>query len=87
MLVNVSGGRRSATSLAELSAWCARRFGPREVSASAESRPFDLPWIVLDHTKATDLYGWRPEKDAATIFEEIAAHGERHPDWLELSHD
>ncbi len=81
--LNVSGGRRSATSLAQLSEWCARRFGPREVAASAETRPFDLPWVVLDHAKATAAFGWRPEIGPEAIFEEIAAHADANPDWLD----
>jgi CDP-paratose 2-epimerase len=81
-LVNVSGGAASATSLAQLSAWCADRFGPRDVAAMAEGRPYDLPWVVLDHAEATRRHGWKPVRTAATIFAEIAEHAEQHPDWL-----
>lgn len=82
-LVNVSGGAASATSLAQLSAWCTDRFGPREVGASPEGRPYDLAWVVLDHAEATRRHGWTPARSAAAIFTEIADHAERHPDWLE----
>jgi CDP-paratose 2-epimerase len=81
--VNVSGGEVSATSLSQLSAWCRDRFGPRDVGASPDSRPYDLPWVVLDHSEATRRHGWKPTRKAAAIFTEIAEHAERHPDWLQ----
>src|SRR5206468_2657398 len=49
---NVSGGVLSAISLAQLSDWCAHRFGKHEVASDPLPRPFDLPWIVLDSSKA-----------------------------------
>jgi CDP-paratose 2-epimerase len=82
-LVHASGGAASATSLAELSGWCAERFGPHDVAASRESRPYDLPWVVLDHATATGRHGWQPLRTAPSIFEEIADHAQRHPDWLD----
>ena len=87
-LVNVSGGAASATSLRQLSDWCAAQFGAHEVAADTAAtagRPFDLPWVVLDHAKATRLWDWRPLTPATAVFDEIAAHAEAHPDWLELS--
>jgi len=82
-LVNVSGGIESATSLAQLSAWCEDRFGPHKVEASPESRPYDLAWVVLDHGEATRRHAWRPTRTAARIFAEIADHAEQNPGWLE----
>lgn len=82
-LVNVSGGVASATSLAQLSAWCTDRFGPRDVAASPETRPYDLAWVVLDHAEVTRRHGWTSMRTAAAIFTEIADHAERHSDWLE----
>lgn len=82
-IFNASGGAASATSLAELSAWCATRFGHHDVGASALTRPYDLPWVVLDHAAATARHGWRPARTAISIFEEIADHAERHPGWLD----
>lgn len=84
-VLNVSGGAASATSLAELSGWCAERFGSHTVAESSEQRPYDLPWVVLDHSRATTLHGWRPEHDAHAIFEEIARHAEENPDWLDIT--
>jgi CDP-paratose 2-epimerase len=82
-LVNVSGGSASATSLAQLSAWCAGRFGPHPVGSAAETRPYDVPWVVLDHGLASEKHGWKPARGPEAIFEEIAAHAARHPHWLE----
>ena len=48
-------------------------------------RPFDIPWIVLDHAKATKLWGWNPATATAAILAEIATHAEQNPGWLELS--
>jgi CDP-paratose 2-epimerase len=84
-LANVSGGAASAMSLRQLSDWCAARYGPHAVLADGTPRPFDIPWIVLDHTKATRQWGWRPARSAAQVLEEIARHAEAHPDWLDLS--
>ncbi|MFZ3374523.1 MAG: NAD-dependent epimerase/dehydratase family protein, partial [Chthoniobacterales bacterium] len=44
-LQNLSGGVESATSLAQLSDWCAERFGRREVARDSTPRPFDIPWM------------------------------------------
>ena len=84
-IANFSGGAASAMSLKQLSAWCARRLGPHPVVEDGTPRPFDIPWIVLDHAKATRLWDWRPATPTAAILEEIAVHAEQHPGWLELS--
>ena len=81
-LVHASGGTASATSLAELSVWCRTRLGPHDVGASPATRPYDLPWVVLDHAAATERYGWQPARPPERIFEEIADHAERNPGWL-----
>jgi len=84
-LVNVSGGVGSAMSLKQLSAWCAQRFGARQVEPDGTPRLFDIPWLVLDHAKATRRWGWQPATPTAAILEEIAQHAEQNPGWLELS--
>jgi len=84
-VVNVSGGAASATSLRQLSDWCGRRFGAHTVAPDGAPRPFDLPWIVLDSAKAARLWDWRPQTPVAAILDEIAAHAQAHPDWLEVS--
>ncbi|HEX2099054.1 MAG TPA: NAD-dependent epimerase/dehydratase family protein, partial [Candidatus Synoicihabitans sp.] len=84
-VVNVSGGAVSAMSLRQLTAWCDERFGAHPVASDATPRPFDLPWVVLDHAKATALWSWRPSTSTAAILDEIAAHAEQNPDWLAVS--
>lgn len=71
-IFNVSGGEESATSLAQLSHWCRGHLGPHVVGTTAETRPYDLAWVVLDHTAVTARYGWRPRRTPADIFAEIA---------------
>ncbi|MBI5382635.1 MAG: NAD-dependent epimerase/dehydratase family protein [Opitutae bacterium] len=84
-IVNVSGSTASAMSLRQLSDWCAARFGPHTVGSDAAPRPFDIPWMVLDSTKAARIWGWQPQTPVAAILDEIAAHAAAHPDWLDLS--
>lgn len=84
-LANFSGGATSAMSLRQLSDWCAQRLGPHTVVQDGSPRPFDIPWIVLDHAKATRVWGWQPVTPTADILEEIARHAEQNPGWLELS--
>jgi len=84
-IINLSGGAESALSLRQLTAWCDERFGRHEVVSKPENRPFDIPWMVLDSTKAKKLWNWRPATTRVQILEEIARHAEAHPDWLELS--
>lgn len=84
-IANFSGGAASAMSLRQLSDWCAERFGPHPVVPDGTPRPFDIPWIVLDHAKASRLWAWQPATPTTAILEEIAAHAELNPGWLELS--
>ena len=84
-IANISGGATSAMSLKQLSDWCAGRFGPREVATDGKPRLFDIPWIVLDHSKAAKIWNWKPTLPTSDILEEIARHAESHPGWLELS--
>ena len=84
-IINLSGGAESAMSLRQLTAWCDERFGCHEVVSKPENRPFDIPWMVLDSTKARTLWNWQPAKSRNQILEEIALHAEAHPNWLEIS--
>ena len=84
-LQNVSGGRASAMSLAQLSSWCAERFGSHAVTSDPHPRPFDIPWMVLDGARASTQWAWHPQTSIDQILTEIAAHAEQHPDWLEIS--
>jgi CDP-paratose 2-epimerase len=84
-IVNAGGGAENAMSLAEVSAWCRGRFGPREVRSDAAPRPYDLPWLVMDNARVSQMWQWRPEISLPEILEEIARHASDHPDWLMLS--
>jgi len=84
-IVNVSGGVESAISLKQLSAWCAEQFGRREVSVDLSPRPFDLPWVVLDSSRAERLWDWKPQRAVQNICAEIATHAREHPEWLRVS--
>lgn len=84
-LVNISGGAASAMSLCQLTAWCDAQFGSHVVTADPTPRRFDIPWIVLDHRKATRLWDWRPVTTVSAVLDEIAQHARAHPDWLDIS--
>ncbi len=87
---NLSGGIGNSMSLRELSSWCRHRLGPsrseRDLSNQDfnESRPFDIPWLVLDSSKATSVWNWKPATSLNDVLEEIASHAESNPDWLDL---
>jgi CDP-paratose 2-epimerase len=83
--LNVGGGAASALSLLQLTRWCSERFGAHPVGSETAQRSFDIPWMVLDASKAERIWGWRPRTPVQSILEEIAAHAGTHPEWLELS--
>ena len=86
-VLNLSGGLGQIASLLQLSAWCAQRFGPHSVTAEAKDRPFDVPWLVLDSSRAAQIWGWKPQTPLEAIWAEIAEHAERNPDWLDATTD
>jgi len=84
-IVNLGGGLPNSLSLAQLSAWCEARFGPRSVGVAPDPRPFDAPWVVMDTARADHLWGFRAQTPLEDILREIAGHAEKNPDWLEIS--
>jgi CDP-paratose 2-epimerase len=84
-IVNLGGGIASAMSLRQLNDWCDERFGSHPVVQDPAPRRFDIPWIVLDPSKAARVWGWKPTTPVLQILEEISAHAGTHPGWLELS--
>jgi CDP-paratose 2-epimerase len=84
-IANFSGGVASALSLRQLNTWCDDRFGKHLVAADLTPRSFDIPWMVLDSSKASRIWGWKPRTQTIAILEEIAAHAGIHPEWLDLS--
>jgi CDP-paratose 2-epimerase len=79
------GGLANAMSLAQLTAWCDRRFSPHPVAADLNERPYDIPWVVMDNRDCERHFGWQPDTPAADLLEEVARHAEANPDWLERS--
>ena len=86
-VLNVGGGNENSLSLAQLSRWCARRYGPHPIGCDPAPRPFDIPWLVLDSRRAETAWNWRPSIRLESILDEIARHAEKHPEWLEVSAD
>jgi CDP-paratose 2-epimerase len=81
-LFNLSGGQANSCSLAQLTAWCNQRFGKHDPIADGSDRPYDVPWLILDSSKATAATSWKPRVSLPQILEEIAKHAEGNPDWL-----
>ncbi|MEC8473605.1 MAG: NAD-dependent epimerase/dehydratase family protein [Planctomycetota bacterium] len=83
--INVSGGMDSAISLRQLSDFCSNRWGAKVVEAAGGNRVYDLPWVVLDHSLASETWGWQPEMGVYEILSEIAEFAESQDDWIGLS--
>ena len=81
--LNFGGGTGNSMSLAQLSDWCAERFGQREIGSDPKPRPFDLPWVVMDSGGAARRWGWEPTTALPAVLEGIAEHARQNPDWLE----
>lgn len=84
-VMNCSGGTTSSMSLRQLSAWCAAEFGDHAVSSDLQPRAFDIPWMVLDSSRAERLWDWHPKTRTPEILAEIAAHARQNPTWLDVS--
>jgi CDP-paratose 2-epimerase len=86
-IINVSGGSENSASLKQLSAWCSERFGAHHVEVECKSRPFDIPWLVLDNRAAEKYWDWKPQTPLKSIWVEIAEHATKNPQWLETVND
>ena len=84
-IYTAGGGPANAISLARLNAWCDARFGAHAPAADPRPRRYDIPWVIMDSSDAERDFGWRIETPMERVFEEIAQHAERNPEWLELS--
>jgi CDP-paratose 2-epimerase len=84
---NVGGGVRSGISLAQLSEWCASRFGLFPVSAETAPRRFDVPWLVLNCTRTSETWDWQPSRSLNQVLMEIAEHADANPNWLDLTRE
>jgi CDP-paratose 2-epimerase len=83
-LFNAGGGIANSMSLAQLTADCDARFGPHSPTSDSTPRPFDLPWVVMDSSRAHRRFHWDIERPLPSILDEIAAHARAHPQWLDL---
>ncbi len=81
-IYNVSGGASNAMSLAQLTDWCDEQFGPHAPQPDVRPRPFDIPWLVMDHARTAADFGWSPRRSIVDILTEIAAHVRANPGWL-----
>lgn len=84
-IFNVAGGCANSASLSQLSAWCAKSFGPHTVAADPEPRRFDVPWLVLDSSRTAASWDWSPKLNLEQILGEIAGHARNNPDWLSVT--
>jgi CDP-paratose 2-epimerase len=84
-IYSIGGGPSNAMSLAQLTSWCNAKFGNHEPQIDDRPRLYDVPWIVMDSTHASDDFDWHCSSDLPEILDEIASHAERHPEWLEVS--
>lgn len=84
--LNFGGGVANSMSLAQLSEWCASRFGRHNVTTDPQTRPFDVPWLVLDCHAAGERWNWQPQTKMMDVLDEIARDAKENPDWLDLTH-
>lgn len=84
-ICQLGGGLENSFSLAELTEWCDARFGAHPIARDPSPRKYDLPWLVMDARAAQDRFHLENRMGLEAIFEEIAAHAESHPRWLEMS--
>jgi CDP-paratose 2-epimerase len=82
-ITNFAGGNANRMSLRQLHDWCEARYGKCAVNPEPADRPFDIPWLVLDSALAEKRFGWKPRLKLENILEEIAAHAQANPDWLD----
>lgn len=84
-IYTAGGGPDNAMSLAQLTTWCDQRFGPYAPAADLAPRPFDVPWVVMDNSRAAADFSWGIEIQLPAILDGIARHAGHNPDWLEVS--
>jgi CDP-paratose 2-epimerase len=84
-IFNVGGGAANAMSLAQLTDWCAERFGKHSIKPDPGPRAFDVPWLIMDNAQTSAEFDWQPKRDLPSVLDEIADHAERNPSWLDLS--
>lgn len=84
-IYTLGGGITNAMSLAQLNAWCNARFGAFAPASDTRPRMYDIPWIVMDSSKAQEDFGWTPKVSLQENLTEIADHAQININWLERS--
>ncbi|MGY3211757.1 NAD-dependent epimerase/dehydratase family protein [Mucilaginibacter sp. HD30] len=84
-IINISGGIENSMSLAQLTHWCVKRYGEKQIISSNTERPFDIPWMVLDYSNAKKTWDWAPKTSITEICEEIAGFAETQNNWCDIS--
>lgn len=84
-IYHAGGGVSNAMSLAELTAWCDEHFGPHAPEPDGRPRPFDIPWIVMDSSRAARDFSWKAKRSIESILDEIAVQVRGDPHWLARS--
>lgn len=91
-IINLAGGIENSMSLRELSSWCSQNIAPPArfndpgvISSDRSSRPFDIPWAILDSARARHVWHWKPETTLPQILQEISTHAEQNPAWLDIA--
>jgi CDP-paratose 2-epimerase len=81
--VNVGGGLECSISLAELSEYCARRFGAaRTLGCVPETRAFDVPYYVTDNAHVKQYWSWTPRIGREKILDSIADWATQNIDFI-----
>jgi CDP-paratose 2-epimerase len=76
---NVGGGRACSLSLLETTALCAEITGNTlDVSATAETRPGDVPVYISDCSRLQTMSDWHPDRGAREILADIYAWIKEH---------
>jgi CDP-paratose 2-epimerase len=71
---NVGGGAAGSTSLCEWTAVCAELTGRSAApAAEPETHPFDVPYYVSDHRRASAAFDWKPRRGVREIAGDILA--------------
>lgn len=69
---NVGGGRNISLSLLETTQICQEITGNQiSIASRAEARPGDVPIYITDSSQIIQKTGWKPEKSAETILNDI----------------
>ncbi|MEA5620787.1 NAD-dependent epimerase/dehydratase family protein [Cronbergia sp. UHCC 0137] len=84
-VINISGGIENSMSLSQLSAWCKDWFGENEVLETNIERVFDIPWMVLDPSKAEKVWEWIPQTGIYEVVREIAEFAAQQQNWCTIS--